>query len=69
MPNKEVLERQKVTGENVGSMKFKTAQDEAEEKEYYENGNLKKEWERDLTEFSESTKKTFVELEERIVKE
>ena len=38
-------------------------------KEYYENGNLKKEWERDLTEFSESTKKTFVELEERIVKE
>lgn len=38
-------------------------------KEYYENGNLKKEWERDLTEFSESTKKTFTELEERIVKE
>lgn len=38
-------------------------------KEYYENGNLKKEWERDLTEFSESTKKTFSELEERIVKE
>ena len=38
-------------------------------KEYYENGNLKKEWERDLTELSESTKKTFTELEERIVKE
>ena len=26
-------------------------------KEYYENGNLKKEWERDLSELSESTKK------------
>lgn len=38
-------------------------------KEYYENGNLKKEWERDLSELSESTKKTFTELEERIVKE
>ena len=38
-------------------------------KEYYENGTLKKEWERDLTEFSESTKKTFTELEERIVNE
>lgn len=38
-------------------------------KEYYENGNLKKEWERDLTELSESTKKTFTELEQRIVKE
>jgi len=38
-------------------------------KEYWENGNLKKEWERDLSEFSESTKKTFTELEERIVKE
>ena len=38
-------------------------------KEFYENGNLKKEWERDLTEISESTKKTFTELEERIVKE
>ena len=38
-------------------------------KEYYENGNLKKEWERDLTELSESTKKTFTELEEIIVKE
>ena len=38
-------------------------------KEYYENGNLKKEWERDLSEFSEATKKTFTELEERIVKE
>ena len=38
-------------------------------KEYYENGNLKKEWERDLSEFSESTKKTFTELEERIIKQ
>ena len=38
-------------------------------KEYYENGNIKKEWERDLSELSESTKKTFTELEERIVKE
>jgi HD-GYP domain-containing protein (c-di-GMP phosphodiesterase class II) len=38
-------------------------------KEYYENGNLKKEWERDMSEFSESTKKTFTELEEIIVKE
>ena len=38
-------------------------------KEYYENGNLKKEWERDLSELSESSKKTFTELEERIIKE
>lgn len=38
-------------------------------KEYYENGNLKKEWERDLSELSESTKKTFTELEERIIKQ
>ena len=38
-------------------------------KEYYENGNLKKEWERDLSEFSEATKRTFTELEERIIKE
>ena len=38
-------------------------------KEYYENGTIKKEWERDLSELSESTKKTFTELEERIVKE
>ena len=38
-------------------------------KEYYENGNLKKEWERDFSELSESTKKVFTELEERIVKE
>ena len=30
---------------------------------------MKKEWERDLSELSESTKKTFTELEERIVKE
>ena len=38
-------------------------------REYYENGNLKKEWERDLSEFSESTKKVFTELEERIIKQ
>ena len=38
-------------------------------KEYYENGSIKKEWERDLSEFSEATKKTFTELEERIIKE
>ena len=38
-------------------------------KEYYENGNLKKEWESNFSELSESTKKTFVELEERIVKD
>ena len=38
-------------------------------KEFYENGNLKKEWERDLSEFSEATKRTFTELEERIIKE
>lgn len=38
-------------------------------KEYYENGNLKKEWERDLSEFSESTKKVFTELEEKISEE
>ena len=35
-------------------------------KEYWENGNLKKEWERDLSELSESTKKVFTELEEKI---
>ena len=35
-------------------------------REYYENGNLKKEWERDLSELSESTKKVFTELEEKI---
>lgn len=38
-------------------------------KEYYENGNLKKEWERDLSELSESTKKVFTELEEKISEE
>ena len=38
-------------------------------KEYYENGSIKKEWERDLSELSESTKKTFTELEERIIKQ
>lgn len=35
-------------------------------KEYYENGNLKKEWERDLSELSESNKKIISELEEKI---
>ena len=35
-------------------------------KEYYENGNLKKEWERNFSELSESTKKVFTELEEKI---
>ena len=35
-------------------------------KEYYENGSIKKEWERDLSEFSEATKKVFTELEEKI---
>ena len=38
-------------------------------KEYYENGNLKKEWERDLTEFSESTKKVLEEFEQKISEE
>ena len=38
-------------------------------KEYYENGNLKKEWERDMSEFSEIVRKNFIELEERIIKE
>ncbi len=38
-------------------------------KEYYENGNIKKEWERNFSELSESTKKTFTELEQRIIKE
>ena len=38
-------------------------------KEYWENGNLKKEWERDLSELSESTKKVFTELEEKISEE
>ena len=38
-------------------------------KEYYENGNLKKEWERNISELSESTKKVFEELEEKITEE
>ena len=38
-------------------------------KEYYENGNLKKEWERDLSEFSESTKKVLEEFEQKISEE
>ena len=35
-------------------------------KEYYENGNLKKEWERNFSELSESTKNAITELEEKI---
>ena len=38
-------------------------------KEYYENGSLKKEWERDLSEFSESTKKVLEEFEQKISEE
>ena len=38
-------------------------------KEYYENGNLKKEWERDLSEFSESKKKVLEEFEQKISEE
>lgn len=38
-------------------------------KEYYENGNLKKEWERDMSEYSEIVRKNLIELEERIIKE
>ena len=38
-------------------------------KEYYENGNLKKEWERDLSELSESTKKVLEEFEQKISEE
>ena len=37
-----------------------------EGKEYYENGNLKKEWERNFSELSESTKNAITELEEKI---
>ena len=35
-------------------------------KEYYENGNLKKEWERNLSEQSEYTKKSQTELQEKL---
>lgn len=38
-------------------------------KEYYENGNLKKEWERDFSEFSESTKSVIEEMSEKLTKE
>ena len=38
-------------------------------KEYYENGNLKKEWERDLSELSESTKSVIEEISEKLTKE
>ena len=38
-------------------------------KEYYENGNLKKEWERDLSELSESAKSVLEELNTKLIKE
>ena len=38
-------------------------------KEYYENGNLKKEWEKDLSELSESTKSVIEEISEKLTKE
>ena len=38
-------------------------------KEYYENGNLKKEWERDLSELSESAKSVLEELNTKLTKE
>ena len=37
-------------------------------KEYYENGNLKKEWERDISEQSEFSKKSQTELQEKLSK-
>ena len=38
-------------------------------KEYYENGNLKKEWERYLSELSESAKSVLEELNTKLIKE
>lgn len=38
-------------------------------KEYYENGNLKKEWEKDLSELSESTKLVIEEITNKLTKE
>ena len=38
-------------------------------KEYYENGNLKKEWERDLSELSESAKSVLEEISTKLIKE
>ena len=38
-------------------------------KEYWENGNLKKEWERDLYELSESAKSVLEELNTKLIKE
>ena len=38
-------------------------------KEYYENGNLKKEWERDLSELSETTKSVIEEITKKLTKE
>ena len=38
-------------------------------KEYWENGNLKKEWERDFSELSESTKSVIEEISEKLTKE
>ena len=37
-------------------------------KEYWENGNLKKEWERDFSELSESTKSVIEEISEKLTK-
>ena len=38
-------------------------------KEYYENGNLKKEWERNFSELSESTKSVIEEITDKLSKE
>ena len=38
-------------------------------KEYWENGNLKKEWERDLSELSETTKSVIEEITDKLTKE
>ena len=38
-------------------------------KEYFENGNLKKEWERDLSELSETTKSVIEEITKKLTKE
>ena len=38
-------------------------------KEYWENGNLKKEWERDLSELSETTKSVIEEITKKLTKE
>ena len=38
-------------------------------KEYWENGNLKKEWEKDLSELSETTKSVIEEITDKLTKE